>query len=78
MINGYNAQLPSREAKMTGQPVSLESVTNEFAFITTSINNGLLSANDPAVQNRIRELEHDIYHLQQAYHQAANMGIIQR
>lgn len=80
MINGYNAQtqLPSREAKMTGQPVSLESVMNEFTFITTSINAGLLSAKDPAVQKRIRELQHDITHLQDAYHQAANMGLIQR
>lgn len=78
MINEYNTQLPSREAKMAGQSVSLESVTNEFAFITSSINNGLLSAKDPAVQKRIRELQHDIYHLQQAYHQAANMGIIRR
>ena len=67
MINGYNTQLPSREAKMTGQPVSLESVMNEFTFITTSINAGYLSAKDPAVQKRIRELQHDITHLQNAY-----------
>lgn len=78
MINGYNTQLPAREAKMAGQSVSLETVMNEFTFITTSINTGLLSPKDPSVQKRIRELQDDITRLQDVYHQAANMGLIQR
>lgn len=81
MINSYNSQapaLPTREAQMTGQPISLESLMNEFTFITTSINNGTLSASDPEVQVRITELQNKITELQGVYHYAAGMGMIQR
>lgn len=82
MINSYNPQvapaLPTREAQMTGQPISLESLTNEFTFITTSIANGTLSPNDPTVQMRITELQSKIAELQSVYHHAAGMGMIQR
>lgn len=82
MINDYNPQvgpaLPTREAQMVGQPISLESLMSEFTFITTSINNGTLSPNDPTVQIRIAELQSKITELQGVYHHAAEMGMIQR
>ena len=81
MINSYNSQAPThptREAQMVGQPISLESLMSEFTFITTSINNGTLSASDPTVQVRIAELQSKITELQGVYHYAAAMGMIQR
>ncbi len=80
MINDYNPQvtLPTREAQMTGQPISLESLMNEFSFITTSITNGTLSPNDPEVQARITELQGKITELQGVYQQANAMGMLPR
>lgn len=77
MINDYNP-LPTREAQMTGQPISLESLMNEFSFITTSITNGTLSPNDPEVQVRITELQDKITELQGVYHHANAMGMLPR
>lgn len=82
MINDYNPQaapaLPTREAQMTGQPISLESLMSEFTFITTSINNGTLSPNDPTVQVRIAELQDKITELQGVYQYANAMGMLPR
>ena len=83
MINDYNPQqvapaLPTREAQMTGQPISLESLMSEFTFITTSINNGTLSPNDPTVQVRIAELQSKITELQGVYQYANAMGMLPR
>lgn len=82
MINNYKQQaapaLPTREAQMTGQPISLESLMEEFTFVTTSIANGTLSPNDPVVQARIAELQGKITEMQGVYHYAAAMGMIQR
>jgi hypothetical protein len=83
MINDYNPQqvapaLPTREAQMTGQPISLESLMSEFTFITTSINNGTLSPNDPTVQVRIAELQNKITELQGVYQYANVMGMLPR
>lgn len=82
MINDYNPQvgptLPTREAQMTGQPISLESLMNEFSFITTSITNGTLSPNDPEVQVRIAELQGKITELQGVYQHANAMGMLPR
>lgn len=82
MINDYNPQttptLPTREAQMTGQPISLESLMSEFTFITTSISNGALSPNDPEVQVRITELQSKIAELQSVYHHANTMGMLPR
>lgn len=81
MINDYNPQatsLPTREAQMTGQPISLESLMEEFTFITTSISNGTLSPNDPTVQVRIAEMQSKITELQGVYQHANAMGMLPR
>lgn len=81
MINDYNSQvtsLPTREAQMAGQPISLESLMNEFSFITTNITNGTLSPNDPVVQVRIAELQDKITEIQGVYQHANAMGMLQR